>query len=135
MGSCSRLGCSTIQQSLRLRPSTTDGCTGAQLTKLNIGSLFGISSIGIYYTDITRQNIAKSVYATSMARVKLDGFLCERCKHTWVPRNKDKDPTVCPECKSPYWNRPRGGITGNHEKVAVNGNKAKQSENRRGRAA
>jgi DNA-directed RNA polymerase subunit RPC12/RpoP len=44
-----------------------------------------------------------------MATVKLTvmGYRCERCKHEWVPREKDQEPRVCPKCKSPYWNVPR----------------------------
>lgn len=42
-----------------------------------------------------------------MGKVILEGFQCERCKHIWVPRNKDDTPTICPKCKSPYWNKPR----------------------------
>jgi DNA-directed RNA polymerase subunit RPC12/RpoP len=47
-----------------------------------------------------------------MALVKLEGYRCERCGHTWVPRDRSDDkakelPTVCPSCKSPYWNKPR----------------------------
>ena len=41
-----------------------------------------------------------------MARIKLDGFRCERCKHEWVKRGEE-DPKVCPKCKSPYWDTPR----------------------------
>lgn len=44
----------------------------------------------------------------SMGIVKLDGYSCERCEHEWVPRSKiDELPTICPKCKSPYWNKPR----------------------------
>ena len=32
---------------------------------------------------------------------------CKRCLHKWIPRTHD-EPTVCPECKSPYWNKERG---------------------------
>lgn len=42
-----------------------------------------------------------------MAKVELIGFLCERCGHTWIPRDKEQEPRVCPKCKSPYWNRPK----------------------------
>ena len=39
------------------------------------------------------------------------GYRCERCTHEWIPRDlgndPDKEPAVCPKCKSPYWNRPR----------------------------
>ncbi len=44
-----------------------------------------------------------------MARVQLWGYRCERCSHSWLPRDKDQEPRVCPRCKSPYWNRPRKG--------------------------
>jgi len=45
-----------------------------------------------------------------MGEIKLDGYVCERCKHIWVPRliqSIDKKPLVCPKCKSPYWNIPK----------------------------
>jgi DNA-directed RNA polymerase subunit RPC12/RpoP len=44
-----------------------------------------------------------------MARVPITvmGYRCERCSHEWIPRNGDQEPSVCPKCKSPYWNRPR----------------------------
>jgi hypothetical protein len=39
------------------------------------------------------------------------GYRCERCAHEWIPRDPgndpDKEPAVCPKCKSPYWNRAR----------------------------
>ncbi|MCV0401962.1 MAG: hypothetical protein K5777_08330 [Nitrosopumilus sp.] len=41
-----------------------------------------------------------------MAEIMLKGYRCERCNHTWVPRD-ESSPTVCPKCKSPYWNKPR----------------------------
>ena len=31
---------------------------------------------------------------------------CERCKNEWITRRKEA-PTVCPKCKSPYWNKPK----------------------------
>lgn len=38
----------------------------------------------------------------------MEGYNCERCGHEWVPRSKiDELPTICPSCKSPYWNKPR----------------------------
>ena len=33
-------------------------------------------------------------------------YVCERCGHEWYPRS-EKKPTVCPSCKSPYWDKPR----------------------------
>jgi len=41
-----------------------------------------------------------------MGKIKLEGYICERCKHSWVARKKE-EPRVCPKCKSPYWNVPR----------------------------
>lgn len=41
-----------------------------------------------------------------MGEITLKGYICERCKHKWVPR-EDKKPLVCPKCKSPYWDRVR----------------------------
>ena len=40
-------------------------------------------------------------------KVQLWGYRCERCGHEWLPREKQRDPKVCPKCKSPYWDRPR----------------------------
>jgi len=41
-----------------------------------------------------------------MGKIKIQGYLCERCSHQWVPRNKEM-PRVCPRCKSPYYDVPR----------------------------
>ncbi len=43
-----------------------------------------------------------------MAKVPITvmGYQCERCSHQWIP-NSEREPSVCPKCKSPYWNRPR----------------------------
>lgn len=30
---------------------------------------------------------------------------CKRCGHTWTPRQQEI--TICPKCKSPYWNKAR----------------------------
>ena len=43
-----------------------------------------------------------------MARVTVEGYLCERCSHVWVPQRRTvSEPKICPRCKSPYWNKPR----------------------------
>jgi Zn finger protein HypA/HybF involved in hydrogenase expression len=42
-----------------------------------------------------------------MAKVQVWAWKCERCDHTWVPREENVAPRVCPKCKSPYWDRPR----------------------------
>jgi hypothetical protein len=52
-----------------------------------------------------------------MARVQIWGFRCERCGHEWAPREPEQAPTVCPKCKSPYWNRPRKGEIPPEERI------------------
>ena len=43
-----------------------------------------------------------------MGKIKLEGYMCERCSHKWVPReNQTREPKVCPRCKSPYYDIPR----------------------------
>ena len=46
-----------------------------------------------------------------IAKRTIWAFQCERCGYDWIPRkpwNEGGDlPTVCPSCKSPYWNKPR----------------------------
>lgn len=39
--------------------------------------------------------------------IKIKGLKCERCEHEWVPHNIEQKPKVCPNCKSPYWDKPR----------------------------
>jgi predicted Zn-ribbon and HTH transcriptional regulator len=39
--------------------------------------------------------------------ISVKGYRCERCGHQWVPRG-EAAPRVCPKCKSPYWDKPRG---------------------------
>lgn len=43
-------------------------------------------------------------------KLNSDGFVlpemnCLRCNHKWIPRQMII--TVCPRCKSPYWNKPK----------------------------
>jgi predicted Zn-ribbon and HTH transcriptional regulator len=47
------------------------------------------------------------VYNENMGEIVLNGYLCERCSHKWVPREGGNYPKVCPKCKSPYWDKPR----------------------------
>lgn len=50
----------------------------------------------------------KNISDVDMSQIKIsvNGFKCERCKYEWIPRKKDY-PRVCPNCKSPYWDKPR----------------------------
>jgi len=36
----------------------------------------------------------------------MTGFRCARCAWEWLPRTARR-PTICPHCKSPYWDRER----------------------------
>lgn len=70
-----------------------------------------------------------------MAKVLLMGCRCERCAHEWLPRDKDKDPTVCPSCKSPYWNKPRRGTADSSSSTTVASSGQQQGRHElRGRA-
>jgi predicted Zn-ribbon and HTH transcriptional regulator len=42
-------------------------------------------------------------------RFEVEGFQCLRCGYKWVPRvfREEELPTICPKCKSPYWNKER----------------------------
>jgi predicted Zn-ribbon and HTH transcriptional regulator len=33
-------------------------------------------------------------------------YNCKRCGHEWAARKPDK-PTICPKCKSAYWDKSR----------------------------
>lgn len=62
-----------------------------------------------------------------MAKVLLMGCQCERCAHEWVPREKDKEPTVCPSCKSPYWDKPRRGAAASAPAFATTASSGRRS--------
>lgn len=41
-------------------------------------------------------------------KFEVEGWECLRCGHQWIPRvMTETEPTICPKCKSPYWNKPR----------------------------
>jgi hypothetical protein len=64
----------------------------------------------LYFGYNTVILLLKIIYLGSveicMGETMLKAYICERCRHTWVPAGIDK-PRVCPKCKSPYWDRPR----------------------------
>lgn len=33
------------------------------------------------------------------------GYRCDKCEHEWFPPESNPDPTICPSCRSPHWNR------------------------------
>lgn len=46
-------------------------------------------------------------------KVKIKKLKCKRCDHEWIPRKKEV--VVCPECKSPYWNKEKNNKKENEE--------------------
>ena len=42
-----------------------------------------------------------------MDKPTLTELECKRCGHIWYPR-RPQYPKVCPRCKSPWWDTPRG---------------------------
>ncbi len=64
----------------------------------------------------------------ALIKVEVDGYRCDRCQHEWLPKDRQSVqlPTVCPKCKSPYWNVPR------REKAAKAPAKAKSGKGRKG---
>jgi predicted Zn-ribbon and HTH transcriptional regulator len=54
------------------------------------------------YIEVKRQD----GWVEGKVKIEVEGYKCERCGHEWIPRSKG-EPAVCPECKSPYWNKPR----------------------------
>jgi len=50
--------------------------------------------------------------------ITIMGCKCERCGHEWFPRNEKREPIVCPNCKSPYWNIPKKQIPMSYEEFS-----------------
>lgn len=48
----------------------------------------------------------KGMVETGEYEIVIDELHCLRCGHTWLPRS-DKKPKWCPNCNSPYWDKPR----------------------------
>jgi hypothetical protein len=65
-----------------------------------------------------------------MAKIQIWGFQCERCGHRWAPREPEQAPTVCPKCKTPYWNRPRKGEIPPEERIKPKGFLAHELNNK-----
>jgi len=49
----------------------------------------------------------REVQQPTQVETAIQTYKCLRCGHVWVPRKKEK-PRVCPKCKSPYWDKPKG---------------------------
>lgn len=61
-----------------------------------------------------------------MPKVSMEGWECYRCKHRWVPRDEET-PRVCPKCKSPYWDIPRGTKGNDLRKISTKPSKQKET--------
>ncbi len=74
-------------------------------------------------------NINSRVDGSHMAKCPKCGtvfdvtYTCNRCGHTWVPR-ENEEPKVCPNCKSPYWNKER--VRGVAKPIEANQKKGKR---------
>ena len=68
----------------------------------------------------------------NVERVKAWECSCLRCGHVWTGRLGDKFPVQCPNCKSPRWNVPRRGHTGEQKKRGNSTNKGKKGGRRAG---
>lgn len=42
-----------------------------------------------------------------LQRVQINKCVCERCAYSWIPKDEEELPVTCPNCRSPYWNKPR----------------------------
>jgi predicted Zn-ribbon and HTH transcriptional regulator len=42
----------------------------------------------------------------AIRKIMVIQYICERCDHKWHPRQNEL-PTICPKCKSAYWDKPR----------------------------
>ena len=56
-----------------------------------------------YYSKVFKETFL--LFSMSKKEIKVYECKCERCKHKWITRTGEI-PTVCPKCKSPYWDKP-----------------------------
>lgn len=40
-----------------------------------------------------------------MSKIKVDGYKCDKCGHTWIKRGEE-EPAQCPKCRTVRWNKP-----------------------------
>jgi DNA-directed RNA polymerase subunit RPC12/RpoP len=78
----------------------------------------------VTFTYLTRYSASRYIYITFISYTytsitvmspritfEVEGYECSRCGHRWIPRTKtDTEPTICPKCKSPYWDKPRMSV-------------------------
>lgn len=59
-----------------------------------------------YKDPAIRSQIQSSPKLDSTLTIEVNRSQCLRCGHQWVPRTKET-PSMCPKCKSRYWNGPK----------------------------
>lgn len=61
--------------------------------------------------------------------IKVKQYTCLRCSYKWLPR-KEVRSIICPNCKTPYWNKPRRETVKKvEEKPENNTEKSKEKNN------
>jgi hypothetical protein len=75
------------------------------------GEKFGTAEEHTLWMDsINRPDESRSErgrgYRDGIAEITLKPMFCLRCTYQWLPRSTGL-PTICPHCKSPYWNKPK----------------------------
>jgi len=59
---------------------------------------------------IQKENMKGGEEKMPVKLIQVKQFCCYRCGHEWQPR-KDEDSITCPNCRSPYWNKPKKAST------------------------
>jgi len=54
-----------------------------------------------------KQNPSEMKKEESGFKILIVGNKCYRCEYEWRPRDVEEKPRVCPNCKNPYWDKPR----------------------------
>jgi predicted Zn-ribbon and HTH transcriptional regulator len=66
---------------------------------------------------VYNEHIVQEVSATMPeVQMTVTGYRCARCQWEWLPRTARR-PTICPRCKSPYWDRERERKEGPQAKI------------------
>ncbi len=71
-----------------------------------------VNNISALFRDIVANPRTSPVEATEelsdvMSVALIRGRRCYRCGHEWRPRDINVGPKICPDCKSPYWDKQR----------------------------
>lgn len=70
---------------------------------------------------LARPDLRREAAATSEQVKSRHELTCFRCGHQWYPRDPQMHETICPQCKSPYWDKPRAPERGDSDTVENQG--------------